>query len=395
MDMKNIANDSEISFFARLPPLRSESDTFDPAQYGAAPNDWLLVGTDIENSTDSIAKGGHKEVNFVAAASIAALKNLCFPVSIPFLFGGDGSFVMVPGERAAETRIALARLRGLAAREFKLALRVGLIAVEDIRRFGSDVLVGRYEPSPGNSFGVFRGGGVGLLDGALKSGVKSELASLAAISDSLDDGGVLDLSGLSCRWNDLRSTRGKMVTLIIHGAADSAEVYAAVMGFAAQFGDSRPVRPDTLTTRWPPKDFMVEAHARRGHRPLAFAAAQVLMEALFSHLLFARGRPFFGFDPLRYRDEIATNTDFCKHDDTVNFVIDCPVEGISAIRGYLDERAARNELRYGMHLSETALMTCLVSSAPQGRHIHFIDGGLGGYTAAAQVLKRSTEGREG
>src|SRR5690348_1506874 len=92
------------SFFARLPALRSAAETFDATRYAAAPDDWALVVTDIVDSTLAIERGEHKTVNFVAALAIGALKNLCAPTSIPFLFGGDGAVVMVPPEHAEPAR---------------------------------------------------------------------------------------------------------------------------------------------------------------------------------------------------------------------------------------------------------------------------------------------------
>jgi hypothetical protein len=68
-------------------------------------------------------------------------------------------------------------------------------------------------------------------------------------------------------------------------------------------------------------------------------------------------------------------------------VIDCPIERIAEIRAYLDELCDRGALSYGIHLSDTALMTCLVESATEQKHVHFIDGGEGGYTRAAKELK--------
>ena len=44
-------------------------------------------------------------------------------------------------------------------------------------------------------------------------------------------------------------------------------------------------------------------------------------------------------------------------------------------------------LRYGMHVSQTALMTCLVTSPTESLHVHFVDGGDGGYTSAATIMK--------
>jgi hypothetical protein len=255
-----------------------------------------------------------------------------------------------------------------------------------VRRLGGEVLVGRYEPTPGNSFGVFLGGGVNLIEQALKQRGNSELADLLTVPPELDDGAPVDLSGLSCRWDELRSVRGKMVTLIIHGAADPGEVYASVMHLVGD-GDPRPARLENLATRWPPQGFLLEARALRGRWPLPLMALWVLAKTALVGILFVRRRRFGPFDPQRYLGEIATNTDFCKHDTTVSFVIDCPKDKIAAIRQTLDERAGRGELRYGMHLSATALMTCLVTSALANKHVHFIDGGDGGYTNAARELK--------
>lgn len=374
-------------FFAGLPLLDSAQDTFEVAKYRAAPHDWALVVTDIVDSTLAIAEGRHKVVNFVAAMAIAALKNLCAPESIPFLFGGDGAVVMVPPRHADAARRELARVRGLAAREFGLQLRIGLASVGALRRLGSDVRVGRYEPSPGNSFGVFLGGGVGLLEAAVRGRGDPELIAGAAIPEAFDDAVPTDLSGLSCRWDELHSRCGKIVTLIVQGAPDPREIYEHVMQLAGRRGDPRPVRLDTLRIRWPPKSFVLEARARRRGGSLVLSMLWVLGETLLAWWLFARGRPLGRFDPHRYRREVTTNTDFCKHDDTLCFVIDCPLEAVDAIRRYLDRCAAEQGLRSGMDVADTALMTCLVTSAADSLHVHFVDGSGGGYTNAAKSLK--------
>lgn len=374
-------------FFADLPVLASPRDTFDAARYRPAPDDWALAVTDIVGSTAQIANGHHKTVNFVGAMAIAALRNLCAPTAIPFLFGGDGAVVMVPPEHVAGARVALARVRRMARREFGLELRVGLAPVSSLRGVGSEVQVGRYEPSPGNSFGVFRGGGVALLEAAVRGRSHPALAVIAAIAESLDDGLPADLTGLSCRWEALHSQRGKMVTLIIHDSADRAEVHTTVMRLASAEGNPQPVRLDTLRVGWPPKGFMLEARGRRGDGWLALSVLRVLAETLLARLVFARGRPVGGFDPDRYRSEVATNTDFCRHDETLCFVIDCPLSCIESVRAYLDQCSADGSLRYGMDVADSALMTCLVTSATDDRHVHFVDGGDGGYTNAAKTLK--------
>ena len=382
-------------FFAGLPLLGSAADTFDGSRYRAAPDDWELVVTDIVGSTAAVAAGRHKTVNFVAAMAIAALKNLCAPVPIPFLFGGDGSVVMVPAGLAAASRQALARVRGFALREFGIQLRVGQVPVALLRRHGSDVMVGRFEPSPGNSFGVFQGGGIAMLEAAVRGKGLASLAESSIVPESLDDGEPVNLAGLSCRWDALRSGRGRMVSLIIQGASDPGRVHADVMGLARQGGDPRPVRADNLSTSWPPKGFMMEARAARGAGALWKVVLRLAVDTLIARLFFVFMRPMGGFDPRAYLGEVATNTDFCKHDDTVSFVIDCPQEAVEPIRAYLESQRAAGALRYGMHVSETALMTCLVDSPTQNLHVHFVDGGDGGYTSAAKVLKAQLQGVAG
>ncbi|MEO7337273.1 MAG: DUF3095 family protein, partial [Caldimonas sp.] len=93
------------------------------------------------------------------------------------------------------------------------------------------------------------------------------------------------------------------------------------------------------------------------------------------------------FDPDRYVEELATNTDFCKHDETLCFVIDCALDRIEPIRAYVEQRRTVEGFRYGMDIADTALMTCLVTSTSDSRHVHFVDGGGGGYTNAAKSLK--------
>jgi hypothetical protein len=380
-------------FFAGLPALDTPYRSFDDGAYRGAPDDWCLALTDIVGSTAAIAAGRHKTVNFVAAMAIAAARNLCTPEPIPFLFGGDGAVLMVPPQRGEEMRRVLARVRGVAQREHGLTLRAGLVPVAALRMHGSDVRVGRYEPTPGNSFGLFAGGGVALLEDAIRGRAAPELAAAATIPEALDDGEPVDLSGLSCRWAPLQSMHGKMLTLIIHGAADAGALFAEVMRLAGQDGDPRAARPDNLRAVWPPKDFMLEARARCRGGWLPWWALRVLAETLLAKWVIARGKPVGGFDPQRYREEIRSNTDFCKHDRTLCLVLDCALPRIDAICRHVEHSAAAQGFDWGMNVSDTALMTCLVTSETEGLHVHFVDGGGGGYTSAAMKLKAARAAR--
>ncbi|HIJ61955.1 MAG TPA: DUF3095 family protein [Rhodospirillaceae bacterium] len=372
------------SFYEALTPIAAIDGSFDDSRYVAVPADWLLAVADIRGSTAAVAEGRHADVNFAAAAMIAGLTNRFG--TIPFQFTGDGAVALLPPEMAEAARRELARSRGFARRQLSLDLRVGLVAVGVLGDRGASLSVGRYQPSPGNSYALFAGDAVQALEAALKDRGEPALAALAAVAEDLDDGEDPDLTGLSCRWDPLKAVRGRMVSLVIEGpglASLHAELLALAKVPALSAGEAA-----SLSYHWPPGRLWLEAKARAQGRALAVVMAGLLLETLFMLLVFRLRLPLGRFDPERYRREIITNLiDFSRSGDLLNLVFDCPLEQIPAVRRHLEERSRRGELAFGMHVADFAVMTCLVASAADGRHIHFVDGGDGGYTRAATELK--------
>ncbi len=383
------------NFFEALAPFHSTEESFDAKYYAPAPDDWLLAMTDVKSSTHAVECGRYQLVNLAGAAGIAAVRNVCAGETIPFLFCGDGAVLLIQPAHEQAAREALARTITFVRTTYDLTLRAGALRVGEIRQRGREVLVARYEPTPGNSFAHFLGGGVQFVEAILKGRDASLPASAIAITASTGERAP-DLSGLSCRWSPLKSERGKMVALILSGAADLREAHDCVLAIADP--DARgvaPVRVDNLKPKWQLRTVLLEAHARGGRLPFALRALMVAIQTLVAWLIFRSGVRIFGFDPKRYVAEMARNHDFSKYDDVLSMVLDCPQERIDAIRAHLDERMARGELDYGIHVSDTALMTCLVESASNARHVHFIDGGDGGYTMAAREMKSRIAARAG
>lgn len=376
-----------VNFFAALTPVRSTADSFDARYFAPAPDDWLLLVTDVESSTREVEAGRQHLVNLAGVAGIAAVRNVCGGDTIPFLFGGDGAVLLVPPEHEQSARLALSQTCAFARATYGLTLRAGAMTVGAIRRHGCDVQVARYEPTAGNSFGLFLGGGVQLLEDAIKGRDASIPAQHIAIAETRD-GGAPDLGGLSCRWSPLQSVRGKMVALIVTGAADLRDAHDRILAIADADGHGvRPVRPANLKARlWTPS-LLFEARAEGGRLPFFLRVAVVFARTLIAWLIFRTGMVVGGFDPARYRAEMTRNLDFAKYDDTLSMVLDCPEDRIALVRAHLEERTARGELNYGIHVSDTALMTCLVESAADYIHVHFLDGGDGGYTMAAREMK--------
>ncbi len=373
------------SFYEALTPMPSASMVFEASRYVQAPDDWFIACSDIKGSTAAVESGRHSDVNFAAAAMISALSNLAG--SIPYQFGGDGAVALVPPDFAAEARKVLARTRTFAKREFNLDLRVGFVPVGALSERKCEVLVGRYEPSPGNAYAVFQGSGVEDLEQAVKArSADVALTELAMVRDDEDDGEPPDLAGLSCRWQPLQSKHGKMVSLVIRGG-DHGELHMSLHKLtgveslkAASFG--------ALVNKWPAKGIVREAKALHGNWPVSLLVTWIALKSLFLSVFYKFDLALGPWLPSRYKREVAENAvDFARSGAALALVFDCPEDRIEVVRGFMDDHQAKGELQYGMHVSDHAVMTCFVTSPSQNEHVHFIDGGDGGYTAAATHLK--------
>ncbi|HEY1721978.1 MAG TPA: DUF3095 family protein [Magnetospirillaceae bacterium] len=377
--------DGSGSYYERLRPMRSAAAVLDHASYAPAPADWWLAVSDIKGSTDAVAEGRHGDVNFAAAAMIAALVNLCG--TIPYQFGGDGAVALVPPQHAEAAKIALARTRSFAKREFGLDQRVGLAPVQALLDRNVQLFVAKYAPADGSTYAVFHGGGVELMEQSLKGRADESLARLATIDPALDDGEAPDLTGLSCRWTPIKSAHGQMVSLVIK-TTDHAAIHAEIARIAGLGHDPRAVSVGALKARWPPKGFMREVRARKGKKALAPMMLAVALETILAYVVIRFRIKIGGFDPSAYMGDVAdVAVDFARSDDNLYMVFDCPGDKVEAVRTFLTERSAKGDLRFGMSLSDHAVMTCLVVSLMDGRHVHFVDGGDGGYTRAASEFK--------
>ena len=179
----------------------------DPVLYAPLPDDWTIGVADIVESTKAIAAQRYKAVNMAGAAVIAAVTNALQGREFPFVFGGDGaSFAVSPSDLAA-AREALAATAGWVRDDLELAMRVALVPVAAIRANGLDVRVARFGPSANLSYAMFSGGGLGFAEAAMKRG---EFAVAPAPA-----GTQPDLTGLSCRFEEIPSARGLILSVLV------------------------------------------------------------------------------------------------------------------------------------------------------------------------------------
>jgi hypothetical protein len=269
-------------------------------------------------------------------------------------------------------------------------MRVALVPIAAVRAAGFDVRVARFAPSPDVSYAMFSGGGLAWAEQQMKAG-----AYLVATAEA---GVHPDLTSLSCRFDEIQTERGVILSLILvpqPGANPEAfrELVGRVLSLAESSADAgRPVPEGGPPPRWPPSGFELEAKALEGAgRSKLLTRLSLGVRTLAAHLIFSTGLRVGGFDPARYRQQLVRNTDFRKFDDGLRMTLDCTSELADRVEAVLSSAQASSVGRYGVHRQSAALMTCFVPSPTRSDHVHFVDGAMGGYAAASRALKTGVE----
>jgi len=376
---------SEI-FYGGIPVFRGFTRLMEPALYAPLPDDWTVGVADIVESTKAIAAQRYKAVNMAGASVIASVTNALEGREFPFVFGGDGaSFAGAPEDldRARAARAATARW---VRDDLDLVMRVALVPMASIRAAGVDVRVARFGPSANLSYAMFSGGGLAFADAAMKRG---EFAV-----DPAPPGTQPDLSGLSCRFEEMASVRGVILSVLVvpRTSADPATCRKVIEDIVVQVERSpeagRPVPAGGPPLRFPPQGMEYEARARRRGGPLAMQRAVVLGFALWAYVVFRLGIKVGKFVPKLYLQQVVENSDFRKYDDGLRMILDCTPDLAAEREQRLVAAAAQGVVRYGLHRQDAAMMTCFTPSVMRSDHVHFIDGARGGYASAATVLKK-------
>jgi hypothetical protein len=374
---------SEI-FYGSIAVFRDFASLMDPALYSPLPDDWTIGVADIVESTRAIAEARYKSVNMAGAAVIASVTNALEGREFPFVFGGDGASFAVSPDDLERVREALAATAIWVKEDLDLVMRVALVPIAAVRAQGLDVRVARFGPSANLSYAMFSGGGLGWAEAAMKRG---EFAVAMA-----PPGTQPDLTGLSCRFEEMPSVHGLILSVLVvpaRGADMNAfrKLIEDIIALVALSPDSgRPVPPGGPPLRWPPAGFELEARATRGgslFRRYAF----VLANTLFAYVVMRFGISVGGFVPKTYVRQVVENSDFRKYDDGLRMVLDCAPELERALSQRLATAASMGIARYGLHRQNAAMMTCFTPSALRSDHVHFIDGARGGYASAATALK--------
>ncbi len=370
-------------FYRDLPSFSEFAGVVDDAHFHVVPEGWKVVITDVRGSTEAIESGRYKDVNTVGAAAIACVQNALADVELPFVFGGDGATFLVPDCHFPRVREELVGLQQLSQETFGLALRLGVVDVAELTAAGVEIKVAKFELVPGKAVAIFRGGGLTAAEERVKGQPDTYCIEERAVK-------AANLKGLSCRWQPIPSRRGKILSLLVvakHSDAAYREILEELdTVYDGKMESANPVNVESMRYRSIGQCLEDE---RRYHRsrwsPRYWIRA---IEIVVAVLIFKFKIPPLFFRPKTYAASMATHSDYRKFDDALRMIIDCSAAQADSIRATLHSMHEAQEIYYGVHESETSLMTCYVNGLSEGEHIHFVDGGGGGYAMAAKQLKR-------
>jgi Protein of unknown function (DUF3095) len=288
--------------------------------------------------------------------------------------------VLVPGDLAKQAADALKGVQKVARNALSLDIRCALIPLKVVRAQGRDVRLAYQTLGPKRRLAMMSGGGIDCAETICKSSEVSEFI-VAADASTAD----ADLTGLSCRWKPLQTQRGVMLSAIVR-AKDQAtplpstyrDLYDRIQTVLK--GDACPVAVSNLKSAWPPGG----ANRERAFGRTLF---EVYGQSLLGLISEKTGITIGGFSGKDYLRALPSHSDYRKFADSLRMVVDCSLREADGIESILKDSKAAGLINFGLHRASTALMTCFVTSTDEGGHVHFIDGGDGGYAKAAQGLK--------
>jgi hypothetical protein len=380
------------SFYESVKTFDRFTDFTNESVFSELPEDWCVVVTDIKGSTIAIEEGRYKDVNMVGAATIVAAQNAMKGADFPYVFGGDGATLCIPPEFKAEVKKALIELKNLSSSQFDLELRVGMLSVKDIKAHGARIKLAKFNIDSGKCIAIFRGGGMAIADQIIKG--SPEKYNIEELSEELPN-----LDGLSCRWQPIPAKKGMILSIIISAKNENTqyEVYKNIFDTAAvilgeQLIDANPAQGPHLKYKSVWQCMKEEKRMYKSYLNPLFMLKS--LEIIFAVLVFKFKMPALVFDKDKYVKDMRTHSDYRKFDDVLKFVVDCKQDQGKELRSFLNECYDKGQIYFGVHEAKESLMTCFVQDLQEGGHIHFIDGGDGGYAIAAKMLKAQVKAEE-
>jgi len=379
-------------FYKELEEIKDFSQIMDDSNYSKIPENWYVLVSDIKGSTKAIEEGMYKKVNFVAALAIIGVLNIDKNSEFPYIFGGDGASLIIPPHLLDKSKIVLLETAKKAKDVFELDLRVGVVSVKEIKEKGSFIEITKFRATKDYTQAIVRGNGLELAEDLLKKEYKT-----FKIDENFTYDYLPDFDGLECRWEDIKSPKEETIALLIKSTnlEKSNVIYQNVLNKIDEIAGSQtqrnPIKEiNQLNVSFNPKVLNTEASlSSLNIFSKFFAIIGIIIENLLGVFLMKFSIGKWG----DYKNRIMRTTDTEKFDDMLRMVISTDRIQTKELEDYLEKEYQDDYLVYGIHKSDSALMTCLIFER-HGKHIHFVDSSNGGYALASKALKARLKSKE-
>ncbi|EMY62291.1 DUF3095 domain-containing protein [Leptospira terpstrae] len=380
-------------FYKNLKPSPDFKNLFDGNMPTKVPDDWFILITDIVGSTKAIEEGRYKDVNTAGGLTAIAVANVYGHMDFPFVFGGDGVTFLLPINLLFPIRSAIADTISQVRSAFGLEMRAGIVPVQELYRAGAELFLSKFRASDHYVQCSLFGDALPLAETWIKEG-KDESYLVRENEKILP----ADFTGFTCRWKDVPSERGEIVSLIVKPIHKDFEVCKKTVTRVLNFirseygeeGDYHPLRVNQIELDSGPY-LRNEAKARVGKASgfkFYLTLTQIWIERTVMAIAMRFGIPLRSghYSLNQLKDYQVLSADFRKYDGTLKMVIDGSPKHREALVEFLENLEKEGLLCYGIYVSNRSLMTCVLKVA-SSEEVHFVDGADGGFAMAAKSLK--------
>lgn len=373
-------------FYSNLEPHYASFEKIlaDRKNFSSIPHDWHIIVTDIVNSTFEFAKGKYKELNLVGSSTIATVLNIAKrnAIEVPFVYGGDGSSILVPQSILDESLRALVAVKNSVEKEFGMTLRVGAVPMRTIRDHGYDIRVAKFHVVNGYPQAIFIDSGLYQAEKLVKSNKFLTRKHAHKIPFQFD--------GLTCRWDIIPPPPGYSEVLclivVVNNFKRHQELYKKIISkitvIYGNFANRHPINIDVVMQNMRLKSLVRESYQKYGKLDSLYVVTRALVtlwEGLKKQVV-GKGGSY---------DFFMTATDTLKMDGKLCTIIAGNPEQREQLVAFLEAEEATGSITFGYAVTPSTTITCLIHEE-EDDYINFIDGTDGGYVKAATMIKLKT-----
>ncbi len=386
-----------MSFFnnvyTNLKPVSSLIDIFKNNNSIPVPVDWYVVIADIEKSTKAIEEGRYKDVNTAGALATIAISNEFETLEFPFIFGGDGATFLIPNEYLEKAKSILLGTAVKVKDFFDLDMRIGIVPVKSLVEAGHTILMGKIHISPYYVQSAIIGDGIHVAENWIKS--KEEFVVKQNDLSFYEP----NFKGYTCRWLDIPSPKEETIALIVYLRTSTlkeeqemlTQVFSLIEDIYGPKWEHHPLYEKGLRSAFSPRILWREAAARSGKTTgikFVIELFRTYIELFVTITAMTLKLPlkvyFYNLKEIKKFNIISS--DYMKYDGMLKMVLAGTIKSREKLITELDKLEKEGKLFYGLHVSNRAILTCLLQTN-SNQEVHFVDVADGGYALAAKMLK--------